>query len=69
MPQLDVVSYLMHYIWVLLVLLLLFFVIVLGLLPVLQQQFVLRIWAERGKKRDNFVNEESSTLILRSLLN
>lgn len=69
MPQLDVVSYLMHYLWVLFALLLLFFLVVLGFLPILQEQFLLRIWAEKGKKRNNFVNEESSILILRSLLN
>ena len=70
MPHLDVASYLTQYIWVLLALLLLFFVIVLTILPVLQQQLVLRVWAEdRFKaKRDNLVKEGGSTLILRGVL-
>lgn len=66
MPQLDVVSYLMHYLWVLFALLLLFILVVWGVLPVLQQQFILRMWAEN---RDSYISEERSTLILRSILN
>ena len=43
--------------------------VVLVLLPVLQQQLVLRVWAEKGGKKENCVNKESSILILRALLN
>nr|YP_009158760.1 ATP synthase F0 subunit 8 [Crella elegans]AKO90217.1 ATP synthase F0 subunit 8 [Crella elegans] len=72
MPQLDVASYLTQYIWVLLALSLLFVIIVLDLLPVLQQQFILRVWAEdnfKGKRGDNLVKEEGPTFILRGLVN
>lgn len=42
MPHLDVVSYVTQYTWVLFVLLLLFFLILSGVLPILQQQLILR---------------------------
>lgn len=51
--------------------LLLFFVIVLRILPVLQQQLILRVWVEerfKGKRSDNLVKEGGSTFILRGLL-
>nr|YP_001633634.1 ATP synthase F0 subunit 8 [Negombata magnifica]CAM06599.1 ATP synthase F0 subunit 8 [Negombata magnifica] len=72
MPQLDIVSYLTQYIWVLLALLVLFVLIVLRILPIIQQQLVLRAWAERGFKGDiseNLEKDSGSTIILRSLLN
>nr|YP_001648532.1 ATP synthase F0 subunit 8 [Iotrochota birotulata]ABW83867.1 ATP synthase F0 subunit 8 [Iotrochota birotulata] len=68
MPQLDVVSYLTQYIWVLLALGLLFFLIVLGILPVLQKQLVLRVWAEGGDMSEDIVKSGGSIMILRSLL-
>ena len=71
MPHLDVVSYITQYVWVLFVLLLLFFLILLGVLPVLQQQLVLRVWAEeefKKKRKVNLVKDVGSNRILRGLL-
>lgn len=48
MPQLDIVTYVAQYMWTLVVLLLLFSLLVLGILPRLQQQLGLRAWAEEG---------------------
>nr|YP_232808.1 ATP synthase F0 subunit 8 [Tethya actinia]AAP59067.1 ATP synthase F0 subunit F6 [Tethya actinia] len=66
MPQLDIVTYIVQYIWVLIVLLLLFSFIVLGVLPRLQQQLALRAWAEEGLIGSNKVedNKESESLSL-----
>ena len=50
MPQLDAVAYLTQYIWTLTSLLLLFSLIVLGILPKIQQQLALRAQAEVSSK-------------------
>ena len=71
MPHLDVVSYITQYVWVLFVLMLLFFLILSGVLPILQQQLVLRGWAEeeyKKKRKVNLVKDVGSNRILRGLL-
>ena len=60
MPQLDIVTYVAQYMWTLVVLLLLFSLIVLGILPRLQQQLALRAWAEEGLIGGNEVEELNS---------
>ena len=50
MPHLDIVTYLTQYTWTLGTLLLLFSLIVLEILPKLQQQLALRAWAESSSE-------------------
>ena len=71
MPHLDVVSYITQYVWVLFVLMLLFFLILSGVLPILQQQLVLRGWAEeeyKKKRKVKLVKDVGSNKMLRGLL-
>lgn len=71
MPHLDVASYVTQYEWALFVLLLLFFFLLIGILPILQQQLVLRDWAEerlKNKRSDNLIKEVGSIFLLRGLL-
>nr|AND97068.1 ATP synthase F0 subunit 8 [Tethya sp. XMU02001079] len=77
MPQLDIVAYVGQYVWALTVLLLLFSLIVVGILPKLQEQLGLRVWAEEDliggeeAKELKVVSESKEGLIeiFRSLCN
>lgn len=71
MPHLDVVSYVTQYTWVLFVLMLLFSWILLGLIPIYQQQYILRVWAEEESKKKrnvNLIKDVGSNRILRGLI-
>ena len=50
MPQLDMVAFMAQYAWALIILSLLFSLIVLEILPRLQQQLALRVYAELTKE-------------------
>lgn len=77
MPHLDIVTYLTQYTWTLGILLLLFSLIVLEILPKLQQQLALRAWAESSTE-DHFgglhtpsieTDSVGSIIIFKSLFN
>ena len=72
MPHLDVVSYITQYTWALFILMILFYLILSGVLPILQQQFVLRVWAEEELKKNrnvSLIKDVGSLRILKGLVN
>lgn len=67
MPHLDIVAYMPQYAWALIILSLLFSLIVLEILPRLQQQLALRAHAELTKEEAAETESAAPVVIFKSM--